>query len=113
MPYISTKTNVKISEESEAKIRAALGKAIETIRGKSEKWLMLSFSDGERMAFRGDVAPAAMIEVEIFGSASSEEYDGLTKKITNIISGELNIPSDRIYIKYEEIETWGWNGENF
>ena len=113
MPYISTTTNVKISTDSEAKIRAALGKAIEAIRGKSEKWLMLSFNDGVRMAFRGDTAPTAMIEVEIFGSASSEEYANLTAKITDIISGELSIPADRIYVKYEEIDTWGWSGENF
>ena len=113
MPYISTKTNVKISADSEAKIRAALGKAIEAIRGKSEKWLMLSFCDEVRMAFRGDTAPAAMIEVEIFGSASDEEYADLTAKITDIISGELPISPDRIYVKYEEIDTWGWAGGNF
>ena len=32
MPYIETKTNVKISESSEAKIRVELGTAIELIR---------------------------------------------------------------------------------
>ena len=113
MPYISTKTNVKISADSEAKIRAALGKAIEAIKGKSEYWLMLSFDDEARMAFRGDTSPAAMIEVEIFGSASSEEYASLTAKITDIISCELSISPDRIYVKYEQIDTWGWSGENF
>ena len=113
MPYIATKTNVKISADSEAKIRAALGKAIEAIRGKSERWLMLSFDDEARMAFRGEATPTAMIEVEIFGSASSEEYAELTARITAIVSGELNIPADRIYVKYEEIDTWGFAGENF
>ena len=113
MPYIATKTNVKITADSEAKIRAALGKAIEAIRGKSEAWLMLSFDDEVRMAFKGKTEPTAMIEVEIFGKASSAEYADLTARITNIISSELNIPADRIYIKYEEIETWGWAGENF
>lgn len=113
MPYISTKTNVTITEDSEAKIRAAFGKAIEAIRGKSEEWLMLSFEDKARMAFRGDVSATAMIEVEIFGSASDAEYADLTSRITRIISDELSIPSDRIYVKYEEIDTWGWSGENF
>ena len=113
MPYIATKTNVKISADNEARMRAALGKAIEAIRGKSERWLMLSFTDEVRMAFRGETAPTAMIEVEIFGSASGAEYDDLTARITGIVSEELNIPKDRIYIKYEEIDTWGWNGANF
>ena len=113
MPYISTKTNVKISADNEARMRAALGKAIEAIRGKSERWLMLSFCDEVRMAFSGDTSPTAMIEVEIFGSASSEEYADLTAKITDIISSELSISLDRIYVKYEEIDTWGWSGENF
>ena len=113
MPYISTTTNVKISDESEARIRAALGNSISEIRGKSERWLMLSFRDSVRMAFSGDTSPTAMIEVEIFGSASEGEYSRLTAKITDVISEELKIPKNRIYVKYEEISTWGWSGENF
>jgi hypothetical protein len=26
---------------------------------------------------------------------------------------ELEIQPDCIYVKYEEVSTWGWNGNNF
>ncbi len=112
MPYIETKTNVKITAESEARIRVALGKAIELIRGKSERWLMLSFADNVRMSFQGDTNPTAIIEVKIYGSATDGEYSALTAKITEIISAELGIAPSRIYVKYEETDVWGWSGSN-
>ena len=113
MPFIATKTNVKITPEVEKNIRAELGRAIELIRGKSEYWLMLSFEGEKMMAFRGTDAPCAMVEVEIFGSASDGEYSALTKKITEILTKNLPISADRIYVKYEEISVWGNGGENF
>ena len=51
MPFIDTKTNVTISKEVEKSLTAEFGRAIELIRGKSEYWLMLSFSADKMMAF--------------------------------------------------------------
>ena len=113
MPFIATKTNVKITPEVEKNIRAEFGKAIELIRGKSEYWLMLSFEGDKMMAFRGTDEPCAMVEVEILGTASDSEYAALTKKITEILTAHLTLDKDRIYIKYEEISVWGNGGENF
>ena len=114
MPFINTKVNVSISEEQETEIKTALGKAISCIRGKSESWLMLNFEDDCRLYFKGDkITPSAFVEVKIYGSASAEEYDNLTAKITEIISSVLNIQPGQIYVKYEEIEHWGYSGHNF
>lgn len=113
MPFISTKTNVAVSQQQELNLKEAFGKAIELIPGKSERWLMLDFSDNARMWFSGDDAPLAYLSVKLFGKASSGVYDDLTAKLTTIVSGELGIPPTRIYVKYEEIDNWGWNGSNF
>ncbi len=113
MPYIQTKTNVSISKEREIALKSAFGKAIELVPGKSERWLMLAFSDNERMWFAGDDSPVALLEVKIFGSASPEHYDELTASLTQVVSSELNIAPNRIYIKYDEVDNWGWNGSDF
>lgn len=113
MPYIHTKTNVAISAEKEAVLKTEFGKAISLIPGKSEQWLMLDFTDNERIWFAGDNSPAAMLEVEVFGKASDSAYDLLTEKLTDIISAELGIESSRVYVKYDEIDHWGWNSANF
>ncbi len=113
MPYIHTKTNVKISDEKEVVLKTEFGKAISIIPGKSERWLMLNFTDSERLWFAGDDSPSAMIEVEIFGGTSETVYDSLTAKLTEIVSAELGIEPSRVYVKYEEIDHWGWNSANF
>ncbi|WP_099468402.1 phenylpyruvate tautomerase MIF-related protein [Konateibacter massiliensis] len=114
MPYISTKTNTKISKEKEIAIKEKLGKAIELIPGKSENWLMCSFEGEQSLYFTGEGnVLIAWIEVKIFGKSTKEAYSALTQKITEIISGELGISPDKIYVKYEEVDIWGWNGANF
>ena len=113
MPYIETKTNVKITPAAADAIKARLGKAIETIPGKSERWLMLSFSGEQTFYFAGSDAPCAIAEIKIFGSASAPVLEKMTEQVTAILSGELSLPADRIYVKYEFCENWGWNGGNF
>lgn len=73
---ISTKTNVKISEEKETQLKERLGQAIAIIPGKSESWLMLAIEGEIPMYFRGDNSePVAFIEIKTFGSASSDVYE--------------------------------------
>ena len=52
MPFIETKTTVKLTNQMEEKLKEAYGKDIEIIPGKSENWLMLNFVGGCHMAFR-------------------------------------------------------------
>ena len=114
MPFINTKTNVNITAEKEKNLKTKLGQAISIIKGKSESWLMLNFESNSRLYFRGDNdTPCALAEVKIYGSASPQEYDALTEKITEIISSELGISPSQIYVKYEEVKYWGLNGHNF
>lgn len=114
MPYIKTTTTQKITDRQKQELKEALGTAIELIPGKSEAWLMLAFEDGVTMAFKGDMTtPAAMVEVDIFGSTTSSAYDALTAEICRIISLHIGVPSDRIYVKYRECNRWGYNGFNF
>ncbi len=113
MPFINTKTTKKLDTGAIEALKSDFGKAIELIPGKSEKWLMLNFEDGCKMAFAGSFDDCAMIEVEILGTASKREYDALTASLSDAVSKRLGIPKDRIYVKYEEISTWGFDGENF
>lgn len=114
MPYISTKTNVKLSKDQSEAIKTKLGKAIELLPGKSENWLMVAFEDESNLYFKGkNDKPLAFVEVKLFGKASRDAYNHLTREITNILRDELNIQPDCIYVKYEEVSNWGWNGSNF
>ena len=113
LPYISTRTNVKLSNDQCESIKTKLGKAIELLPGKSENWLMLSFEDESNLYFKGKNDKPFVVDVKLFGKASKDAYNNLTREIANILHEELNIQPDCIYVKYEEVSTWGWNGSNF
>lgn len=113
MPYIATSTNVSISGRKKEAIKERMGRAIEIIPGKTEGWLMLSFRDNVSMFFKGEDDPCAICQVKLFGTADEDTYAELTEALTDILHDELDLDPDRIYVTYEEIGVWGWNGGNF
>lgn len=112
MPLITAKVSTEISKEKEIAIKAKLGKAIELIN-KTESWLMIDFQESCHLYFKGEDAPCAMVEVDLFGKATDSGYDALTNAVTDIVSDELGIDKGRIYVKYNEISHWGYSGFNF
>ncbi len=113
MPCIQVHTSVSISPEHETSIKSRLGKAIEVIPGKSEGWLMITLSGDECIYFKGTKAPAAFVEVSVYGNENAQAFNALTAEICDILNDELNIASNRIYVKYAATAHWGWNGGNF
>ena len=111
MPFIELKTNQSISSPEE--IKAELGRAITAIPGKSEAWLMVELEGDKDMYFKGSSEPCAMFEVAIFGRAGAEAYDDLTKRLCDISNRLLSVSPDRTYVKYSEIDKWGFNNFNF
>lgn len=112
MPYISVKTNKDISNLKD-ELKTQLGSAISAIPGKSEAWLMVEIQDKGDMYFKGSDAPCVMFDVSVFGSASDSAYDELTKILCALSQELLGISGDRTYVKYAEVEHWGYNSFNF
>ncbi|MFA9398650.1 MAG: phenylpyruvate tautomerase MIF-related protein [Clostridiaceae bacterium] len=114
MPYIDSKVSIEISSKQEMELKKRLGQAIGIIPGKSENWLMVGFQDNYHLYFGGDnKEPIAFVEVKVFGKENPIAFNALTAEITNIFNEVLNIAKDHIYVKYEAVSNWGWNGENF
>lgn len=114
MPFIDSKVTVKLNKEKKDILKAKLANIIKNIPGKSENYLMIGFQDEYSLYFRGEeLRYGAFIEVKIFGKTSKNDLEEVTKEICDLYEKELNIPKDAIYIKYEEVENWGFNGFNF
>ena len=114
MPCIQTTTNVRISDESRKALERRFGKAIEIFPGKTEQWLMLTFSDNTPVCMAGsEDDPAAFVTVSLLGQSDRATFSRMSGEICAILADELQIPGDRVYIKYEEVRHWGWNGSNF
>ncbi|NME82061.1 phenylpyruvate tautomerase MIF-related protein [Clostridium sp. SM-530-WT-3G] len=114
MPFIGSRVTVKISKEKEEILKTRLAEAAESCLGKPEKFLMVGFEDEYTLYFGGDkLEKGAFVEVKILGKATREEFEEMTAEICKIYGEELGIPQDKIYVKYEEVQNWGWNGSNF
>ena len=114
MPFIGSKVTVKILSEKEEILKNRLARAAESILGKAEKYLMVGFEDEYKLYFGGDrLEKGAFVEVKICGKATREAFEEMTSAVCRIYEDELGIPQDKIYVKYEEVENWGWNGFNF
>lgn len=113
MPFINSKVTVKMSEEKKESVKRQLGEVISLIPGKSENWLMVGFDDGYDLYFQGNKdGESAFVDVSVYGGATPQVFDKLTGEICRIYESELGIPKNRIYVKYQEIPNWGWNGGN-
>lgn len=114
MPYISTKTTKTLTQEQKDTLAKRFGEAITLIPGKTEAHLMLGFDENITMYFAGKTGePMAFVEVKLLGKAEKEYYSLLTKRICDILKEELGIDGKNVYVKYEEVTHWGFNGSNF
>ena len=114
MPMIVTHTTATVTKEKKEALTRALGEAITLIPGKSDAYLMLEFAGDCEMAFHGDTSlPLAFVEVKLLGKSTRAAYEALTARICDILKDELGIPTNGTYVKYEEIEHWGYDKHNF
>lgn len=114
MPFINVKTSKELTADKIEAVKSELGKAISLIPGKSEAWLMVNISDNCNLYFKGtDSDNTAFVDVSIFGSASKANCESLTGKICEILFDIAGIPSDRVYVKFEFSDLWGYNGYMF
>lgn len=113
MPFIDCKITQKLAENQKEELKSNLGRAV-SILHKPESYLMVGISDGYSLYFAGKkLTNGAYVEVSMFGSASSADYEKMTAEVCNILSSKLGIPAGNVYITYHPVKDWGWNGSNF
>ena len=113
MPFIKTMTNVKVCEETRARMFAQLGKDISIWPGKREEHLMLCIQDGCQMAHAGKTElPMAYVEVLLYGDRDVPEREQMTQAITAMLQKELGVAPLQAYIRYEISTQWAVGGRN-
>ncbi|MCH5268654.1 MAG: hypothetical protein J1E62_09970 [Lachnospiraceae bacterium] len=113
MPFIDSKVTVALTPDKEESIKQKLGQAITTM-GKTEGYLMVGFEDEYSLYLGGKkLDKGAFVSVRALGQVRSDQCDEMTGKISKILDDELGIPAENIYVSYQGIADWGWNGRNF
>lgn len=113
MPFIDCKISAKLTDEKKEILKAELGKNIGILH-KPESFLMVGIVDNYNLYFAGKkLENGACVGVKLFGSPSSGDCERMTAAICNVLQGQLNIAPSSVYVTYEGISDWGWNGGNF
>lgn len=113
MPFIDARFSTPVDAKKEEIIKQKLGKAISLI-GKSEAYLMVQIQGDCNLYFKGNKdADSAYFEVKLLGKSTKANYETLTKALCELASEELNINGNRVYVKFEEVEYWGFDSFMF
>ena len=111
MPYIAINTTQELSEGQKVKIKSELGRMMTIIPTKTEAGLLIDFSDGRTMYKGGEKIDGAFIDLRLFRKSEFEPKKQYTAEVLGLISQELGIKKEHIYLNIGEYENWGSNGE--
>lgn len=113
MPFIDSKVTAALTEEKKERIKSELGEAI-SIMGKGENFLMVGFEENYDLFMGGKKLDlGAFVSVRVFGGVNPSACDKMTARICQIYQEQLGIPGQNVYVTYQGISDWGWNGSNF
>lgn len=113
MPFIDSKVTVQVTAEQKEQIKSRLGRAVSCLH-KGETYLMVGIQENYDLWLGGrKLDRGAYVEVSLFGSASSSDYERMTGEISKILQDVLSIPASCVYVTYHGLSDWGWNGSNF
>lgn len=113
MPFIDSKITMPVSAEKREIIKSELGKAV-SLLSKPESFLMVGIEDNYDLYLGGrKLEKGAYVAVSLFGNASRSAYENMTARICALYEKELGIPGNAVYVTYQGVNDWGWNGRNF
>lgn len=113
MPFIDSKITLSVPQEKRDVLKSELGKAV-ALLSKPESFLMIGFEDNYDLYMAGNkLEKGAYVSVSLFGNASKSAYENMTARICELYEKELGIPGNAVYVTYQGISDWGWNGRNF
>ena len=110
MPLINISTNKKVLNEKI--LLAKSSDFISSLTGKPENFVMVKLMHSLSMYFAGTDELCVFIEIKSIGSLVPSK---MSKPICEFFSNELEIPVDRIYIYFQDVDSnqWAWNNRTF
>ena len=109
MPYINVSTSAKI--EDKKKLLEEISILVASLTNKSKKFVMAKLDENSEMYFE-DHSPCCFLLIKSIGSLNPSK---MAKPLSDFISEKMEIPTDKIYISFEDVPAsmWAWNGRTF
>ncbi|CAF1210922.1 unnamed protein product [Rotaria sordida] len=113
MPALTVQTNIADNEITNDFLKQLSAKVAQVL-GKSEEYVTVHVSSGQKLLFSGTNDPAAIMELTSIGLPTNQTGK-ITKEIMNLFEKKLNIKADRMYLKFTNLANnmMGWNKGTF
>ena len=111
MPLINVRTSLPSVTDADALLKE-LSATLAQQTGKPEAYVMTLLEAGVPMTFAGSTDPSVYVEIKSIGALKPP---AMTAAFCALISERTGIPSNRIYIGFDDVKAsaWGWNGNTF
>ncbi|OWZ10171.1 hypothetical protein PHMEG_00017020 [Phytophthora megakarya] len=108
MPNVQVTSNVPSSGVDKTKAMAAISKGLATAMDKSEQVVMVHLNLDTPMMFQASEAPCAFIHLRSIGKVDAQHNPTTASVLTEIVSQELNVPKDRIFMNIDDVQRSNW-----
>ncbi|CAH0486447.1 unnamed protein product [Peronospora farinosa] len=108
MPYVQVTSNVSSNGIEEVNVMATISKTLAHALDKSEQVVMVHLELDTFMYFQATDAPCAMIHVRSIGKVDMDFNPTTASALTEIVSKELQIPVDRIFMNIDDVQRSNW-----
>jgi len=114
MPYLKIQTNHRLETERATQLIKTASRLVAEGLGKPERYVMVALEPPLPMVFAGRDDPAVFMELKSIG-LSDDKTPGLSQSLCQLVSSELGVPGDRVYIEFQDSprKMWGWDGGTF
>jgi phenylpyruvate tautomerase len=112
MPLIKIQTNTHLPKEQIDQILPGLSQKASEWLDKPEGYIQIIMEPETTIMFAGKTDPSALIEVRSLGFYGHSIAE-ITQALCTFIQEQLDIPQDRIFINFFDLERshWGWNSK--
>ncbi len=110
MPYIRFELNQHLPEQDKISLAKKAAESVAVIPGKRADRTMVNVTTDCTFHFHGSDRAIAFVEIRLFGQCEREQKTALAEQLAAVLSKELNISKDDIYMNMIEMSSWGKSG---
>lgn len=112
MPLLTITTNQSVEDPDE--LCRLMSRAVASMLGKPESYVMVTLQADQAMSFAGSTDPTAMLELKSLGLPESETQE-YSSSLCSLIHEHVKVPANRIYIEFSSPDRhmWGWDNKTF
>ncbi len=113
MPLIRVQTSISaLDADTTTNLLQSLSASLSQHLSKPETYVMTAMETDRPMTMSGSTGPTCLVEIKNVGSIDPSKTQAMTQSFCQLLSDQLGIPQNRIYVLFDELKPtlWGWNG---